>query len=80
MIHLLYPWIYFDMAEGDGGGGDDGGDGGDGGGDSYASDVTYGSDDQQAQDQVVEEDIVIQGLDIPTESTRVTTSGIPIFN
>ena len=70
-MNLLYPYIYFDMAEG---GGDNGGD--NGGGDSYAGDVTYGSDDtQQPQVQVIEENVVIQDLDIPAKSTRITTSG-----
>jgi len=67
------------MAAGNGGG-EGGGEGDDtGGGDDSGyggSDAPFGGG-QQDQAQVVEEDIVIQDLDIPTESTRITTSGTP---
>ena len=57
MLGSLYPWIYFDMAAGEGGGEGDDYDsegGGEGGGEGGSE---GGSDDEQINDPITDQDI-----------------------
>ena len=78
-MNLLYPWMYFDVGEGEGGGGDPGGGGEEGGGSDYAGGDTSGDVGNGQSENQVAEDAIIQdlgiGLDILAKSTRITTSG-----